>query len=93
MQKCNAASECVTRKRISFPISRTKRVFSGTWVDTGRAMELFRAEVVAVLESDTKKDCPSCGERLKLVRTIVTSRTGSIVHMFECPCGQRTWAD
>jgi predicted RNA-binding Zn-ribbon protein involved in translation (DUF1610 family) len=56
-------------------------------------MELFLAEVVAVLESETEKTCPSCGERLKLVRTMVNRRTGCIVHMFECPCGQRTWVD
>jgi phosphopantetheine adenylyltransferase len=60
---------------------------------TERAMELFLAEVVAVLESETEKTCPSCGERLKLVRTMVNPRTGCIVHMFECPCGQRTWVD
>lgn len=56
-------------------------------------MELFRAEMVAVVESETDKDCPSCGERLKLVRTMVSPSTGCIVHMFECSCGQRTWAD
>jgi hypothetical protein len=56
-------------------------------------MELFRAEMVAVLESETDKNCQSCGERLKLVRTMVSPRTGCIVHMFECLCGQRTWDD
>jgi len=57
-------------------------------------MDLFLAEKVAVLESETThKTCRSCGERLKLIRTMVNSRTGSIVHMFECQCGQRTWDD
>ena len=57
-------------------------------------MDLFLGEKVAVLESETThKICRSCGERLKLVRTMVNSRTGSIVHMFECRCGERTWDD
>ena len=56
-------------------------------------MELFRAEMVVVLEGDTDKNCPSCGEKLKLVRTMVSTGSGCIVHMFECRCGQRTWVD
>jgi len=56
-------------------------------------VELFRGEEVAVLESHTKKICSACGERLNLVRTMVNPRTGCIVHMFECRCGQRTWND
>ena len=57
-------------------------------------MDLFLAEKVAVLESETThKTCRSCGERLKLIRTMVNSRTGSILHMFECRCGERTWDD
>jgi transposase len=60
----------------------------------GTIMDLFLGEKVAVLESETThKTCHSCGEKLKLVRTMVSSRTGSIIHMFECRCGQRTWDD
>jgi hypothetical protein len=60
----------------------------------GAIMDLFLAEKVAVLESETThKTCRSCGERLKLIRTMVNSRTGSILHMFECRCGERTWDD
>jgi hypothetical protein len=60
----------------------------------GAIMDLFLAEKVAVLESETThKTCRSCGERLKLIRTMVNSRSGSIVHMFECRCGERTWDD
>jgi hypothetical protein len=76
-------------------------VFSGMWriipgsgLGMGAMMDLFLGEKVAVLESETThKTCRSCGERLKLVRTMVASGTGSIVHMFECRCGQRTWDD
>lgn len=56
-------------------------------------MELFLAEMVAVLKNATKKTCPECSKRLKLVRTMVDSRTGCLIHMFECPCGQRIWVD
>jgi len=56
-------------------------------------VELFLAEKVAELESQTSKICPSCGKKLKLVRTMVNSRTGCIVHMFECTCGHRTWEE
>ena len=56
-------------------------------------MELIRGEEVAVLESRTNKICSTCGKQLALIRTIVNPRTGCIVHMFECRCGQRTWED
>jgi hypothetical protein len=56
-------------------------------------MELIRGEEVAVLESHTNKICSTCGKRLALIRTIVNPRTGCIVHMFECRCGQRTWEE
>jgi transposase len=74
-------------------------VFPGTWriilaATWGAIMDLFLAEKVAVLESETThKTCRSCGERLKLIRTMVNSRSGSIVHMFECRCGERTRDD
>ena len=55
-------------------------------------MELFLSEPVAVLESHTDKTGRVCGEKLKLVRTMVTRR-GDTVHMFECRCGQRTWEE
>ena len=56
-------------------------------------MELFRAEKIAVLESDTIKICRACGEKLKLIRTMLNSHTGSVIHMFECQCGERSWDD
>ena len=56
-------------------------------------VELFLTEKVADFKSETSKVCRFCGEKLKLVRTMVNYRTGCIVHMFECKCGQRTWAD
>lgn len=92
MQKGNAPVECHRAVKISL-VFPGPSVYPGNPVGTEWAMELFRAEMVAVVESETDKDCRSCGERLKLVRTMVSPSTGCIVHMFECKCGQRTWAD
>ena len=92
MQKGNAPAECHPPKKISL-VFPGPSVYLRDPAGTERAMELFRAEMVAVVESETDKDCKSCGERLKLVRTMVSPSTGCIVHMFECKCGQRTWAD
>ena len=52
------------------------------------------AEKVTGLESETThKTCRSCGERLKLIRTMVNSRTGSVIsHMFDA-MRERTWDD
>jgi GTP cyclohydrolase II len=58
----------------------------------GAAVELFRAEKIAVVEDQSNKTC-RCGEKLTLVRVMVNSLTGDIVHMFECPCGERVWND
>ena len=56
-------------------------------------MELYSGEKVGDFASETKKICRNCGEKLKLIRTMVNPRTGWIVHMFECRCGQRTWEE
>jgi hypothetical protein len=95
MQKRNAPTE-VFRPRNLLRISPTS-LYSQACIPgfhlRERPMELFLAEMVAVLKSETNKTCPSCSKRLELVRTMVDSRTGCIVHMFECPCGQRIWID
>jgi hypothetical protein len=56
-------------------------------------VELFRAEKIAVLESDTIKTCRACGEKLMLIRTMLNSDSGYVIHMFECRCGERIWDD
>jgi GTP cyclohydrolase II len=58
----------------------------------GAAVELFRAEKVAIVEDQSNKTC-RCGEKLSLVRLMVNSLTGDIIQMFECPCGERIWKD
>lgn len=54
-------------------------------------MELFRAEKVGELETNSTKECYACGEKLDLVRTVLIATTGSLIHMFECRCGERVW--
>jgi hypothetical protein len=56
-------------------------------------VELFRAERIAVFPSDTVRICRACGAKLTLVRTMVDTDTGYVIHMFECRCGERTWDD
>jgi hypothetical protein len=57
----------------------------------GGAMELFQAEMVAAIEHLSSKTCRRCNARLHLVKVIVDSDTGDVVHMFECQCGERIW--
>jgi hypothetical protein len=59
----------------------------------GAAMEIFRAEKIATVEDRSGKTCRFCGEKLTLVRVMVNSDTGAVIHMFECPCGERIWID
>jgi putative transposase len=60
----------------------------------GPPMELFWAEkLVAVEEDQSSKICRACAEKLSLVRVMVDSETGGVIHMFECRCGERVWSD
>lgn len=93
MQNGNAVPKVASRPKILVGFFRNQACIPGTQFGGRAAVELFLAEKVAVMESETNKSCRSCGERLKLIRTMVNSRTGSILHMFECQCGERTWDD
>jgi hypothetical protein len=57
------------------------------------AMEIFCAEKVAVVEDQSNKTCRCGGKKLELVRVIFDHLTGEIVHLFKCPCGERTWQE
>jgi hypothetical protein len=59
----------------------------------GDAMELFQAEMVAAIEHQSGKTCRRCNARLHLVKVMVDSGTGDVVHMFECQCGERIWIE
>jgi hypothetical protein len=54
-------------------------------------MELFRAEKVGEMESNSAKRCRVCNERLELVRTVLTRE--ELIRLFECECGERIWED
>ena len=56
-------------------------------------MDLLWAAKFAELESRSTKQCKACNSKLELIRTVVDSDTGSLIHMFECECGERTWED
>ena len=60
----------------------------------GAAMELFRAEKIATVQDQSNHDCRFCGERLTLLKTIMESESGDVIHIFECEqCGERIWKD
>jgi hypothetical protein len=56
-------------------------------------VEIFHAEKVAELESATTKRCRICSQQLEVRRTMVDAESGTLVHMFECQCGDRFWED
>jgi hypothetical protein len=66
------------------------RCLIGLEATHGAAMEIFCAEKLAIVED--RSTC-RCGEKLELVRAIVDSLTGDIVHLFRCQCGERTWQE
>lgn len=55
-------------------------------------MEIFHSEKIAVVQDQCNKTC-RCGKKLTLVRVIVNSLTGDMVHLFKCQCGERTWQE
>ena len=64
-----------------------------TKVHRGEVMELFRAEKIGELESNSTRQCRVCGKTLKIVRTVFYPDTKEAVRVFECKCGERTWDD
>jgi len=57
-------------------------------------MELFRAEKIATVKDHSNHDCRFCGGKLTLLKTIMESESGAVIHIFECPqCGERIWTD
>ena len=62
-----------------------------TKVHRGEVMELFRAEKIGELESNSTRQCRVCGETLKLVRIVYYPDRKATFLVFECDCGERTW--
>ena len=62
--------------------------------DCAASVDLFRAEKIATVPDQSHHDCRFCGAKLTLVRTIMESESGVVIHTFECEwCGDRTWTD
>jgi hypothetical protein len=56
-------------------------------------MELFRAEKIGELESNSTRQCRVCGKTLNLTRTVYYPDREATVLVFECECGERIWDD
>jgi hypothetical protein len=54
-------------------------------------MELFRADKIGELESNSTKQCRVCGRTLNLIRIVYYPDREATVRVFECECGERTW--
>ncbi|WP_050421392.1 hypothetical protein [Bradyrhizobium tropiciagri] len=73
-------------------LSRKSGTISKT--DCAAPVDLFRAEKIATVPDRSLHDCRFCGVKLTLVRTIMESESGVVIHTFECErCGDRTWTD
>jgi hypothetical protein len=57
------------------------------------AVELFQAEKIATFDDQSDKTCRICAKKLALIKTIVEIDSASVVHLFECECGERVWSD
>jgi hypothetical protein len=56
-------------------------------------MQLFRAEKIAEAVPNTfAGPCRFCNQQVELVHTVVDSETARLIRMFECKCGERSWA-
>jgi len=53
----------------------------------------FKNEVFVSYEPNPIRACNNCGERPRLIRTILDPVQGRNVRMFKCECGEQTWAD
>jgi hypothetical protein len=54
-------------------------------------MEIFRAEKIGEIESESSRECSSCGAALKLIRTVHFPDSEAVIRAFECDCGDRIW--
>jgi hypothetical protein len=58
-----------------------------TKVHRREVMELFRAEKIGELESNSSRQCRVCDNTLKIVRTVFYPHTKAAVRVFGCDCG------
>lgn len=56
-------------------------------------MDLLKAKTIAHLPDASDRMCRFCKKKLELIRTVIDSETGAVIHMFKCECGDRSWTD
>jgi hypothetical protein len=54
-------------------------------------MEMFKAEKIGETESDSSRECRTCGAALRLIRTVHFPDRQAVIRAFECDCGERIW--
>jgi hypothetical protein len=54
-------------------------------------MEMFRAEKIGEIESESERKCRVCGAQLKLIMTVHFPDRKAVIRAFECDCGERIW--
>jgi hypothetical protein len=54
-------------------------------------MEIFRAEKIGEIESESSRECRVCGTPMKLIRTVHFPDKQAVIRAFECDCGERIW--
>jgi hypothetical protein len=54
-------------------------------------MEVFKAEKIGDVESNSKRECRVCGKTLNLLRTVHYPDRKATIRSFECECGERIW--
>jgi hypothetical protein len=56
-------------------------------------MDMLKAERIAHLPDYSDLKCRFCEKKLELIRIVIDSETGDVIHMFKCECGDRSWTD
>ena len=51
------------------------------------------SERAAAMKTHEDRKCPRCDAQPSLVRTILDSRSGKSISMFECKCGAHIWSE
>jgi hypothetical protein len=57
----------------------------------GYIVEIFRAEKIGEIESESNRECRVCGATLKLIGTVHFPDRKAVIRGFECDCGERIW--
>lgn len=87
-------------------LKRFSALYEGTWrldPDVSGLKIMMLADSVAQIyvpitfsigaKGQSNKICRLCNARLRLVRIMIDSDTGDLIHMFECKCGERIWTE